>query len=585
MNFPEAGLHLDIGCGWGAISNKVQELGEIKYIGIDASEEAVNHLIETGKEAHCYKLGKFEENIKFLESIILDRKIASISIIDILEHVLEPEELIKTAVELSKKHSAPVVISVPNFTHDDVVLKLLCNRFDETDSGLLDKTHINIFNEEKLLTICKKHGLYQIGENDVIMEKSDQHFPNELLTLAGGSSLSQVLQGLRRNMGRTGKVNQFVRSFLAGHPTDNTKNVNENRPFLSIITRTTGNRPEELKEIILCLTGQECTDFEVLVMGHNLNLEKQLIVEKVINDSPEWIRNKVKLIRVNGGNRSTPLNVGFEKAQGYYISILDDDDLVFSNWVSEFKELSQASYGKILKSVTVRQEYEPVQTTYSPKTSRAVSSFLKDYPSEYDFLTMLHHNQCPGLCLAFPRSIYHDFGLRFDENINTIEDWDFIVRASFLCGVESSNAMTSIYRWWKKGESSQSLHKQEEWQENYKYVQSKVNSQYILLPPGSAKKISDLIDSVYNRGYTHSSESPPTYSQKREVAHRLLTSNSWSITKPLRALKHLLGGDTNIPNIFTASEDQLNELITNIYNSRSWRLTKFLRRDTYSRRE
>ncbi|MEC0245088.1 methyltransferase domain-containing protein [Paenibacillus chitinolyticus] len=587
IELSEEHIHLDLGCGWGAICDKISENHKLHYLGVDASVEAVEYLNSRGKEAYSFMLSTYEENIQFLKSVLGSRKVASISVIDILEHVLYPEELIKTIVELSREHHAPVVISVPNFTHDDVVFKLFCNKFDETNSGLLDKTHLNIFTEEKLISLCNKYGFHQIGKKDIVLEKSDQHFPRELLTIADQSSLAQLMINLRRGIGSTGKVNQFVRMFLAGPPSQITDTYNVKRPFLSIVTRTTGDRPEELKETLLCLTGQECTDFEVLVVGHNLTVEKQLIVEKIINDTPEWIRNKIRLIRVNGGNRSTPLNEGFKEANGQYISILDDDDLVFSNWVQEFKNLSEENYGKILKSVTVRQEYEPVKTSFGEKTSRAVTGFFKDYPAEFDFLKMLHHNQCPGLCLAFPRSIFHDFGLRFDENINTIEDWDFIVRATFICGVADSGVVTNIYRWWLKGSSSQTLHSQEEWQDNYRYVQNKFNSQYIILPPGYVKKISTFVSMSLNHGTSHmhindeSIGSEDNLTEKRETAHLLLTSNSWNITKPLRLLKYLMGSKTCIPNIFVASEEQLDELIVNIYNSRSWKLTKFLRRSTY----
>ena len=37
------------------------------------------------------------------------------------------------------------------------------------------------------------------------------------------------------------------------------------RPFLSIITRTQGRRPHTLTEVLVCLTAQTDTDFELLL--------------------------------------------------------------------------------------------------------------------------------------------------------------------------------------------------------------------------------------------------------------------------------------------------------------------------------
>ncbi|MEC0127770.1 methyltransferase domain-containing protein [Paenibacillus pabuli] len=579
FDFPQKGVHLDIGCGWGAISDELISNHNLHYIGVDADQDAVNHLQSEGKEAYTYQLSSYNANLEFFNRILNGRNISSISIIDTFEHVLYLEELLQTISTLSKNHQAPVVISVPNFAHDDVVFKLLCNKFDETNTGLLDETHINIFTEEKLIESCGKFGLHQINKKDVVIEKSDQHFPKELLTLAEKSSLRQLLINLRSNMKANGKVNQLVRMFIATHPSQ-VPVIQQERPFLSIVTRTVGDRPEELKEVLLCLTGQECTDFEVLVVGHNLTLENQLLVEGVINDTPEWIRSKIRLLRVNGGNRSAPLNTGFEHATGQYITILDDDDIVFSNWVEEFKNLSDKNYGKILKSVSVRQEYEQTKTEFSKRSSRAVSGFLNDYPAEFDFITMLHHNQCPGLCLAFPRSIFHDFGLRFDETINTIEDWDFIVRSAFICGVASSNVVTNIYRWWLKGANSQSLHNEQEWEDNYRYVQNKFNSQYLIMPPGNAKRIAAMVGALsesQNKSYGLPFTLDDQLALKRQIAHHILVSNSWNLTKPLRVVKRILGKKTCVPELFSASEAELDEFITNAQNSKSWKLTRVFR--------
>jgi len=593
LELPKHGVHLDIGCGWGAISDVIAVKKQLHYIGIDANQEAVNHLLSEGKEAYSFRLTDSQSNLEFIERILNGRPISSISIIDTLEHVFYLEEVMDTISRLSLKYNAPVIISVPNFTHNDVVLKLLCNKLDETATGLLDKTHVNIFSEDRLVALCQKYGLHQIKQKDVRREKSDQYFPKELLTLAEKSSLRQLLLNLRKEMDGNGEVYQFVRMFIASHPVKHKYPApQEQRPFLSIITRTVGDRPEELKEVLLCLTGQECTDFEVIVVGHNLTVEKQISVEGIINSTPEWIRSKIRLVRVNGGNRSTPLNVGFEQANGQYITILDDDDIVFSNWVKEFKELSKEHYGKILRTVSVRQEYDRIKTKYSQSCSMAVSGFKRDYPPEFDYFTMLHHNQSPGLCLAFPRALFHDLKLRFDESINTIEDWDFILRGAFICGVASSPVVTNIYRWWRKGSNSQTLHSEQEWNENYQYVLRKIDSRHLILPPGSAKKINWLVDAYIKNAHSVQSQNvsgqivneqgiQPTYDslmQKREVAHQILASDSWFILKPFKKLMRIFGKQINIPDVFRANEKELDDFINNVKSSIGWKITGVIRR-------
>ena len=87
-------------------------------------------------------------------------------------------------------------------------------------------------------------------------------------------------------------------------------------PFLSVIMRTQGHRPEALSEVLLCLCGQSDLDFEVLIMGHNLDEKGRASVIKIIDQLPDYMNGKVSLVEVTGGNRTTPLSRGFEAAKG-----------------------------------------------------------------------------------------------------------------------------------------------------------------------------------------------------------------------------------------------------------------------------
>ncbi len=65
-------------------------------------------------------------------------------------------------------------------------------------------------------------------------------------------------------------------------------------------------------------------------------------------------------------------------------------------------------------------------------------------------------NYTPFMSIAFPRGAVHDLGLRFDETLDTTEDWDFIVRCAAALGVESIREPTCVYRWWVHTGSSRS---------------------------------------------------------------------------------------------------------------------------------
>ncbi|MBQ9759836.1 MAG: hypothetical protein IJW16_00645 [Clostridia bacterium] len=261
-------------------------------------------------------------------------------------------------------------------------------------------------------------------------------------------------------------------------------------PFLTVVTRTQGRRPEMLTEMLLCLTAQSNTDFELLVMGHNLTKEQNALVSGLIADLPEWMREKTRLSPVNGGTRTTPLKEGFEAAKGKYIAVLDDDDLVFDHWVDTFYQMSLEHDGKVLHTYSIKQDWETVGGDH-PDTPRAAGAPEQIYCRDFHLLDELRSNSCPLCALAFPAFAYHELGIHFDESLTTTEDWDYLMRTSFLTGVANSREVTFLYRIWTNAESSATIHKKVEWKKNYKKIVSRFNETPILAAPGALKDVID----------------------------------------------------------------------------------------------
>lgn len=243
----------------------------------------------------------------------------------------------------------------------------------------------------------------------------------------------------------------------------------ESKPFLSVITRTQGKRPAMLTETLLCLTGQSNQNFEVLLMGHNLSEDQHKLVSQIIADLPEWMRERVRLIPVNGGTRTTPLNEGFAAAKGEYIAILDDDDIVFERWVDCFYEMAQKEPGKTLHSYAIYQDWETVVID-GIETPRAVGTPQKQFCRDFILNDELSLNICPPVALAFPAFAFHEYGIRFDETLTTTEDWDYLMRVAFLTGVANNSEVTAHYRNWVNAENSHTIHSNAEWDHNYNKI-------------------------------------------------------------------------------------------------------------------
>lgn len=584
----EGGLHLDIGCSFGRIAEHIQAQTGREYIGFDIDPEAIESLKSRGLKGVWLDLSDIDAAEAIIRNEIADHHVDSLSIIDVLEHLPNDDEVLKMLRRIALGNAAPLVMSVPNVSHQDVGFKLAFGKWDYTGTGLLDVTHFRFFNEKIVLTVMRRNGWHQVGRRDVSVNHSDQHFPSLHPALAEATPLHGFLTRLRNGADSNAKVNQFVGAYLPGptpaETTDETISP-ESIPFLSVITRTQGKRIDTLRDVLLCLSAQTSQNFEVCIIGHKLTRDAQLAVERVIEDTNDDLRRRVRLIRVDHGTRTTPLNVGFQAARGQYVAILDDDDIVLGHWVEKFEKLAAAKPGRVLRLGNVAQLWQPTKTTFGTQTVRSVGSFEACYPMEFDFFQHLVENATPPVSLAFPRASFSELKIEFDESLTTTEDWDFLMRTAEICGVASDKEITSIYRKWDNAESSYTLHSAEEWQTNHYSIWRKLDSKPILLEPGSATRIRQLVqDWNHRNGGPNGPQPDPLLEVQRyenalrEQIYHMLNSVTWRASAPLRAIGRILGRRVSYPMLWAMNGRDLEAYIHTLQSSRSWRFGQWIKR-------
>ncbi len=488
---PDNGVHLDVGCGFGRIAEPLTASLGRTYVGIDADPEGLASLSERGFETHQFMLQDTETNLAFFRKVLNGRRLASITILDTMEHLYSPRDTIAALRTLASDDAAPIVVSVPNIAHMDVAIKLLMGRFDYTEDGLLDRTHVSLFTEDRLFRLMASAGWHPVtGNNDVYLRESDQHFPSALLPLAEGSTLNQLLRSVRERADANAYVNQFVRLFMCGPEVQGEAYVQPDlgadAPFLTVVIRTDGTHPERLRELLLSLSAQSSDDFEVVVVGKKLNLRKALKkVERVIDDNVAWFRDKIRLIRVEKTNGATSANAGVANARGIYVAVLDDSHILFAQWVEAFKKLYVASPGAILRAGSVIQTSQQCENVDGSLGSFAVSGLEREASVSVDIFDLLEGDTSPASCLAFPRSIFSDLSYQFDEDLDGVEVCDLLVAAGFMCGVVNTPEVTSIDRQWAADEkgSSRGLSSTTE----QRRMQVKQDASLIVLPVGSAE--------------------------------------------------------------------------------------------------
>ncbi|HWH25504.1 MAG TPA: hypothetical protein VNT53_02515 [Pseudolysinimonas sp.] len=288
------------------------------------------------------------------------------------------------------------------------------------------------------------------------------------------------------------------------------------QPLLSVVMRTQLHRPEALREALLCLAGQTDDRFELLLVGHDIEL---VDVENLVTEQPEWLRQRTRLMVASGGTRARPLNVGFGAALGSHVAVLDDDDVVASRWVERFLTAAEAAPGSLVRAVVGVQQVAMADWPGAVTGHATISEVTCPYPPIFDLADHLRVNMTPFMAIAFPRVALARLG-GADETLEVCEDWDLILRGAALLGVVDIPHLTAIYRRWVSGGDSYSVHDEARWGRDMQAVRSKLDGMPLVLPPGSALALAAMSQSRFDSG---------------ELAE-VYRSTSWRVTSPLRAI-------------------------------------------------
>ncbi len=180
---PARGRVLEVGCHTGYLLNALNERG-YETSGIEYNENAV---IEARAKGLNVVRGDIEDPKSFLNLI---QKYDAVLLLDVLEHLRAPETAL---VNLRKLISSKgrLFITAPNVAYWAVRKNLLMGRWDYTDGGILDGTHLRFFTAKTWRTLIESAG-YQV----TFFSSADGMLPLEhlLLRFPGVSSLVPSLR-------------------------------------------------------------------------------------------------------------------------------------------------------------------------------------------------------------------------------------------------------------------------------------------------------------------------------------------------------------------------------------------------------
>ncbi len=154
---PQGSRVLEFGCGTGVFAKYVAETLGCEVTGVDISEEAI--AVASTQLAHAVVA---DLEAKGWQKKLPYREYDVIVCADVLEHLSSPERLLADAKALLADDGM-LVFSLPNIGHADILANLFFGKFNYTDIGLLDRTHIHLFAKHNVVEIFEKAG-YALAE-------------------------------------------------------------------------------------------------------------------------------------------------------------------------------------------------------------------------------------------------------------------------------------------------------------------------------------------------------------------------------------------------------------------------------------
>ena len=136
---------LDVGCGQGIIGNILKNELSCECYGIEFDGTAAVYADNTGYYRRVFQFDiEKREGTDYNQFVSQGIKYDAIVCSDLLEHLLNPGRAIIFLSGFLKK-DGKILISIPNIAHGDIIYGLFQEKFNYSEMGILDNTHLRFF--------------------------------------------------------------------------------------------------------------------------------------------------------------------------------------------------------------------------------------------------------------------------------------------------------------------------------------------------------------------------------------------------------------------------------------------------------
>lgn len=158
---PSGSLVLDIGCATGFMGKYLIENKSCKVYGVEV-DKVQAEIAEKNLSGVLTGSVEETESIKKINKMTKNKKFDVILATSLIEHLTDPDQFLKVMRNLLKPQGI-IIISTPNIAHFSTRTSLLRGKFDYTEYGILDRTHLHFYTINTFKKIFKENG-YRILE-------------------------------------------------------------------------------------------------------------------------------------------------------------------------------------------------------------------------------------------------------------------------------------------------------------------------------------------------------------------------------------------------------------------------------------
>nr|CAA6814698.1 MAG: Methyltransferase domain-containing protein [uncultured Thiotrichaceae bacterium] len=149
---PQYAQVLELGCATGEMSRVLKQACQAQVFGVEKDPQSAWQA-----QRHCdYVFVEDLDDAGSLSALEFE-KFDVITLVDVIEHLQHPEDLLERLKPLMMEEST-ILLSVPNVAHASVRLELLTGDFRYEEAGILDSTHLKFFTLKSLKSMLARCG-------------------------------------------------------------------------------------------------------------------------------------------------------------------------------------------------------------------------------------------------------------------------------------------------------------------------------------------------------------------------------------------------------------------------------------------